>query len=69
MVLRKMGNNGKCAHCSNCTQSATRICSLCSANLCNQHNEYHTGDNDECDPDYVLPLINSPRSGVCGYMG
>ncbi len=23
----------------------------------------------ECGEDYVMPIVNSPRTGVCGYVG
>ena len=59
--------------CTECGQRATRVCALC----------YQVADNrcwycDACseghrcsDPEgeYFLPVVNSPRVGLCGYDG
>jgi hypothetical protein len=50
--------------CENCKKIATQICSLCMEDYCDQCIEAH-----ECGEDYVMPLVNSPRTGVCGYFG
>lgn len=57
--------------CVKCGQPATQICTTCSeeklALVCNKCTEkYHNEENEE-DEHYILPLANSPRSGVCGY--
>ena len=55
----------KCSHCDNL---ATTICTECiyedAGWLCNDCAEDH-----ECGEDMLLPVVNSPRTGVCGYAG
>ena len=55
----------KCSHCDNL---ATTICTECiyedAGWLCNDCAEDH-----ECGEDMLLPVVNSPRTGVCGYVG
>ena len=55
----------KCSHCDNL---ATRICTDCIYEdggwLCDDCAEGH-----ECGEDMMLPVVNSPRTGVCGYTG
>jgi hypothetical protein len=55
----------KCSHCENL---ATRICTECMYGeggwLCDDCAEDH-----ECGEDMLLPVVNSPRTGVCGYVG
>src|SRR4030043_1347831 len=55
----------KCSHCDNL---ATTICTECiyedAGWLCNDCAEDH-----ECGEDMLLPVVNSPRTGVCGYTG
>jgi hypothetical protein len=55
----------KCSHCDNL---ATRICTECiyedAGWLCNDSAEDHN-----CGQDMMLPVVNSPRTGVCGYAG
>lgn len=43
---------------------AKTICTECQAVLCGACAKKH-----ECDEDMRLPLVNSPRAGVCGYTG
>ncbi len=54
--------------CSYCNNLATRICTECSYEgtgwLCDDCVEDH-----ECGEDMLLPVVNSPRTGVCGYVG
>lgn len=55
--------------CAECDKPATQVCAQCSyegpkAWLCDEHAEEH-----ECGEDYFLPVVNSPRVGVCGYTG
>lgn len=54
--------------CDECGQPATEICTMClyeDAGLyCDKHAETH-----KCGTDYMLPVVNSPRAGVCGYTG
>ncbi len=54
--------------CSSCDKLATRICVECKYNntgwLCDECAEDHG-----CGEDMLLPVVNSPRTGVCGYVG
>ena len=51
--------------CAVCGQPATVICTFCEYTLlCNTCLEEH-----ECGEDGLLPVVNSPRMGVCGYTG
>jgi len=55
----------KCSHCDNL---ATSICTECiyedAGWLCDDCAEDH-----KCGEDMLLPVVNSPRTGVCGYVG
>ncbi|MGB0389697.1 MAG: hypothetical protein ACPGWR_33165, partial [Ardenticatenaceae bacterium] len=54
--------------CMECDEEATYLCMQCvyheGGELCDEHSESH-----ECGEDYQLPLVNSPRTGMCGYCG
>jgi hypothetical protein len=54
--------------CGNCGQAATHVCGGCSESgdgwLCDGCARKH-----ECGEDMLLPLVNSPRTGVCAYSG
>jgi hypothetical protein len=55
--------------CDECnTKPAVEICTECMWDdggwLCEDCAESH-----ECDEDMFLPVVNSPRTGVCGYTG
>lgn len=54
--------------CSVCGALATTICTECSwdgpADLCDVCAAGHP-----CDQELYLPMVNSPRVGVCGYVG
>lgn len=55
--------------CENCQENlATQICSECfyegEAWLCEDCAATH-----ECGEEILLPVVNSPRTGVCGYTG
>lgn len=54
--------------CDECGASATSICPECSLGgggfYCDEHSAEH-----ECGEDLLLPVVNSPRMGVCGYSG
>ena len=50
-----------------CGQPAKEICTECTYKeslLCKECAKKH-----ECDEEMFLPLVNSPRTGVCGYTG
>ncbi len=61
-------NNPPPIPCSECEQPATNVCSQCIYDdagwLCDEHSATH-----ECGEDYLLPVVNSPRVGMCGYVG
>jgi hypothetical protein len=54
--------------CSSCGQPATQLCTECAWSdkgwLCNKCAADH-----KCDEDMRLPVVNSPRVGMCGYTG
>lgn len=54
--------------CEKCGKMATQVCSQCIYDgagwLCDDCSEDH-----ECGEDMMLPVVNSPRVGVCGYCG
>ena len=55
--------------CAICGKPATQVCSQCvyegpQAWLCEEH-----ADDHKCGEDYFLPVVNSPRVGMCGYTG
>ncbi len=41
------------------------ICTECNKLICETCQE----DHDGCTEDFMLPVVNSPRMGVCGYCG
>ncbi len=61
-------NDAPFIQCSHCDKPATEICTECIYDgqgwLCNECARKH-----KCDEDRRLPLVNSPRTGVCGYTG
>lgn len=54
--------------CSACKEIATQICSQCvfegNPFVCDDCAEEH-----ECGEEMLLPVVNSPRMGMCGYTG
>ncbi len=55
--------------CGECGEPATQVCSQCiyngpSAWLCQRHASSHS-----CGEEMLLPVVNSPRVGECGYTG
>ncbi|MCL4248426.1 MAG: hypothetical protein KJ065_09810 [Anaerolineae bacterium] len=51
--------------CEICGEPATLICKMCRWDgvwLCAKHAPEH-----ECGDEYMLPVVNSPRAGVCAY--
>ncbi len=61
-------NNPPVIKCSYCGNPATNICCECiydgKGYLCDTCLEKH-----ECGEEMYMPIVNSPRSGVCGYTG
>lgn len=53
--------------CNECPEPASSLCAYCldeDVFLCQVHVEDH-----ECGEEAMLPVVNSPRMGVCGYTG
>jgi len=62
-------NNSPEINCQLCGNPATQICTEClwsdkDAVFCDK-----CADSHECDSEMYLPVVNSPRVGVCGYTG
>jgi hypothetical protein len=54
--------------CNECDEPATALCGYCvdegGAFACERHIDDH-----ECGDEAMLPVVNSPRMGMCGYTG
>ncbi len=50
--------------CAACSQPASSICTECLQTYCGICVDEH-----ECAEDMLLPLVNSPRTGMCAYTG
>lgn len=57
-------NNPPLFQCENCQNIATEICVQCEEAYCDKCISVH-----DCEEDFFLPVVNSPRMGVCGYVG
>lgn len=57
-------NNPPKFECMNCDAEAIQICVECDEFCCDQCLAEH-----ECGEEMALPVVNSPRMGVCGYVG
>ncbi|GIW34665.1 hypothetical protein [Meiothermus sp.] len=60
--------------CSVCGQPATQIDTECAYELespffCEAHAQEHIQQKHDGDDYMLLPVVNSPRMGVCGYEG
>ena len=60
--------------CAVCSAPATELCAFCLDGLedilfCKDHARVHVAGAHEEDEAALLPLVNSPRMGVCGYTG
>lgn len=66
LLARNEAPQVACERCGN--QPATQVCTECVCNgqgwLCESCAEDH-----ECGTEMCLPVVNSPRVGVCGYTG
>jgi hypothetical protein len=56
--------------CAVCGEPATLVCAFClqesaDAFVCTKHRRQHQCGEEEA----FLPVVNSPRMGVCGYTG
>lgn len=54
--------------CSSCGAPATTLCTECSWDGAGHLCDACTGEHP-CDDELFLPVVNSPRFGVCGYTG
>jgi hypothetical protein len=54
--------------CSVCAKPATRLCQQCEEEGGVAFCDACAGQHD-CDEEMLVSLINSPRTGVCGYCG
>lgn len=54
--------------CSWCAAPATTLCTECSWDGAGELCDACAGDH-ACDEELFLPVVNSPRFGVCGYSG
>jgi hypothetical protein len=68
-VLQIMARNEQPADvCYSCGEPATQVCTQCmyadQGLLCEKHAADH-----ECGEEMLLPVVNSPRMGECGYTG
>ena len=52
--------------CVTCKKHPEVICSICLDFLCNKCQKKHKNCEGE---EFMLPVVNSPRVGVCGYTG
>ncbi|CAN5795195.1 hypothetical protein BH18ACT11_BH18ACT11_23970 [soil metagenome] len=56
--------------CEVCEEEASWICTFCMYERENPfYCERHAEDHDCEEPEMLLPVVNSPRMGVCGYEG
>lgn len=64
-----MQNDPPSIPCESCKKISEIICALCGATACADCGEEHSCAVDEGDTYMLMPLVNSPRTGVCGYVG
>lgn len=61
-------NNEPIFECDYCKKPATQLCCDCLYDdkgiMCDE-----CAENHECGEEMLLPIVNSPRTGVCGYGG
>ena len=57
-------NNPYIFACEDCGNDASGICVECERFVCDLCQDKH-----ECGEEMILPVVNSPRMGVCGYEG
>jgi len=54
--------------CSDCAKPATQLCRQCAEGGAGELCDACAGQHD-CGEEMLVPVINSPRTGVCGYCG
>ena len=56
--------------CEVCGEDADWVCTFCMSERENPfYCEAHAEDHDCEEPEMLLPVVNSPRMGMCGYEG
>ncbi|MHB1713071.1 MAG: hypothetical protein ACYCV7_17065 [Acidimicrobiales bacterium] len=66
-------NEPPICRCAECGQDATKLCAMCNQGMgtpcwyCDACSDRHRWSDP--DGDYFLPVVNSPRVGLCGYCG
>ncbi|NGX37426.1 MAG: hypothetical protein K1000chlam2_00580 [Chlamydiae bacterium] len=68
-VTLLMQNDPPLLPCKSCKKEAHIICSLCGETTCQNCSERHSCAVQEKDTYMLMPLVNSPRAGICGYEG
>jgi hypothetical protein len=68
-VTLLMRNDPPILPCDTCEKKADTICSFCSSTICSACRKNHSCSVNENDDYMLMPLVNSPRAGVCGYVG
>lgn len=68
-VTLLMQNEPPPFECELCPKSAEIICSICGETTCISCSKRHGCAKEERDTYMLMPLVNSPRAGVCGYEG
>ena len=70
-VIEVLARNEPPVHpCAGCGRRATTLCAMCyegAGDPC-WYCDACSGDH-RCGTDYLLPVVNSPRVGLCGYTG
>lgn len=68
-IMLLMQNEPPAFPCKSCKLTADTICSLCGETICSSCQNDHSCAVKEEDTYMLMPLVNSPRAGVCGYDG
>lgn len=55
--------------CELCGKVSESICAFCHETVCSKCIKKHACESGEYPDAYMLPLVNSPRTGICGYVG
>ena len=55
--------------CAECSKPAVLVCSLCAESAPSTFCRVHAPDHPCAADEPFLPIVNSPRMGVCGYTG
>jgi hypothetical protein len=61
-------NNPPVIPCGGCGKPATQVCAQCSYDVAGWLCELCAHEH-ECGEEMMLPVVNSPRTGQCGYTG